>query len=56
MCQAAYGRREEAFGIHRALAGGGWRLPKPVWPPGNWLIVGKAMSGAFLAARYGPTA
>lgn len=50
----AYGRREEAFGIHQALAGAasayaGARL---AGHPVIALIVGKAMSGAFLAHGY----
>jgi malonate decarboxylase gamma subunit len=27
----AYGRREEAFGIHQALAGAAARMPKRAW-------------------------
>ncbi len=50
----AYGRREEGFGIHQALAGavaayGNARL---AGHPVIALIVGKAMSGAFLAHGY----
>ncbi|TKI05029.1 biotin-independent malonate decarboxylase subunit gamma [Martelella alba] len=50
----AYGRREEAFGIHQSLAGAasayaGARL---AGHPVIALIVGKAMSGAFLAHGY----
>ena len=50
----AYCRREEGFGIHQALAGAadayaGARL---VGHPVIGLIVGKAMSGAFLAHGY----
>ncbi|UMX80705.1 hypothetical protein MJ575_14005 [Klebsiella pneumoniae] len=42
-----------AFGIHQALAGAaGAYAPAFGRPPGNWLIVGKAMSGAFLAHGY----
>ncbi|PXX50978.1 biotin-independent malonate decarboxylase subunit gamma [Aquitalea magnusonii] len=50
----AYGRREEAYGIHQALAAAaaayaGARL---AGHPVIGLIVGKAMSGAFLAHGY----
>lgn len=50
----AYGRREEAFGIHQSLAGAvdayaGARL---AGHPVVALLVGRAMSGAFLAHGY----
>jgi malonate decarboxylase gamma subunit len=50
----AYGRREEAYGIHQALAGAadayaGARL---AGHPVIGLMVGNAMSGAFLAHGY----
>ena len=47
----AYGRREEAFGIHQALAGaaGAYAKARLAGHPVIGLIVGKAMSGAFLA-------
>jgi malonate decarboxylase gamma subunit len=50
----AYGRREEAFGIHEALAGaaGAYALARLAGHPVIGLIVGKAMSGAFLAHGY----
>ncbi|WP_428944197.1 biotin-independent malonate decarboxylase subunit gamma [Pantoea sp. FN060301] len=50
----AYGRREEAFGIHQALAAaaGGWANARLAGHPVIGLIVGKAMSGAFLAHGY----
>lgn len=50
----AYGRREEAFGIHRALAGaaGAYAKARLAGHPVIGLIVGKAMSGAFLAHGY----
>ena len=50
----AYGRREEAFGIHQALAGaaGGYAKARLAGHPVIGLIVGKAMSGAFLAHGY----
>jgi len=50
----AYGRREEAFGIHEALAGaaGAYAQARLAGHPIIGLIVGKAMSGAFLAHGY----
>ena len=50
----AYGRREEAFGIHQALAGSAAAYAKArmAGHPVIALIVGKAMSGAFLAHGY----
>jgi malonate decarboxylase gamma subunit len=50
----AYGRREEAFGIHQALAGaaGAYAQARQLGHPVIGLIVGKAMSGAFLAHGY----
>jgi malonate decarboxylase gamma subunit len=50
----AYGRREEAFGIHEALAGaaGAYALARLAGHPVIGLLVGKAMSGAFLAHGY----
>lgn len=50
----AYGRREEAFGIHQALAGaaGAYAKARLAGHPIIGLIVGKAMSGAFLAHGY----
>jgi malonate decarboxylase gamma subunit len=50
----AYGRREEAFGIHEALAGaaGAYAQARLAGHPVIGLIVGKAMSGAFLAHGY----
>ncbi|WP_342323290.1 biotin-independent malonate decarboxylase subunit gamma [Kosakonia sp. BYX6] len=50
----AYGRREEAFGIHQALAGAAaaYANARLVGHPVIGLIVGKAMSGAFLAHGY----
>ena len=50
----AYGRREEAFGIHEALAGaaGAYAQARQRGHPVIGLIVGKAMSGAFLAHGY----
>jgi len=50
----AYGRREEAFGIHEALAGaaGAYAQARQAGHPVIGLIVGKAMSGAFLAHGY----
>jgi malonate decarboxylase gamma subunit len=50
----AYGRREEAFGIHAALAGaaGGYAEARQAGHAVIALIVGKAMSGAFLAHGY----
>ena len=50
----AYGRREEAFGIHEALAGaaGAYAEARLAGHPVIGLIVGKAMSGAFLAHGY----
>jgi malonate decarboxylase gamma subunit len=50
----AYGRREEAFGIHQALAGaaGAYAKARQAGHPVIGLIVGKAMSGGFLAHGY----
>ncbi|SDY65911.1 malonate decarboxylase gamma subunit [Collimonas sp. OK242] len=50
----AYGRREEGFGIHQALAGaaGAYVEARLAGHPVIGLIVGKAMSGAFLAHGY----
>lgn len=50
----AYGRREEAYGIHLALAGAASAYAKARLEghPIVGLIVGKAMSGAFLAHGY----
>lgn len=50
----AYGRREEAFGIHQALAASSAAFIKAreVGHPVVGFIVGKAMSGAFLAFGY----
>ncbi len=50
----AYGRREEAFGIHEALAGaaGAYAAARLAGHPVVGLLVGKAMSGAFLAHGY----
>ncbi|MFC5476275.1 biotin-independent malonate decarboxylase subunit gamma [Paraherbaspirillum soli] len=50
----AYGRREEAFGIHQALAAaaGAYAQARLAGHPVLGLIVGKAMSGAFLAHGY----
>lgn len=50
----AYGRREEAFGIHQALAGAAsaYADARLAGHPVIGLIVGKAMSGAFLAHGY----
>ena len=50
----AYGRREEAFGIHEALAGaaGAYARARLEGHPVVALLVGKAMSGAFLAHGY----
>jgi malonate decarboxylase gamma subunit len=50
----AYGRREEAFGIHEALAGaaGAYAQARQAGHAVIGLIVGKAMSGAFLAHGY----
>ena len=50
----AYGRREEAFGIHAALAGaaGAYARARLEGHPVVALLVGKAMSGAFLAHGY----
>ena len=50
----AYGRREEAFGIHQALAASAaaWAQARLAGHPIVGLIVGKAMSGAFLAHGY----
>lgn len=50
----AYGRREEALGIHQALAGAvaAYANARLAGHPVIGLIVGKAMSGAFLAHGY----
>lgn len=50
----AYGRREEAFGIHAALGGaaGAYAEARLAGHAVIALIVGKAMSGAFLAHGY----
>ena len=50
----AYGRREEAYGIHLALAAaaGAYATARLAGHPVVALIVGKAMSGAFLAHGY----
>lgn len=50
----AYGRREEAFGIHQALAAAGaaYADARLKGHPVVTLIVGKAMSGGFLAHGY----
>ncbi|WP_075182173.1 biotin-independent malonate decarboxylase subunit gamma [Pantoea sp. 1.19] len=50
----AYGRREEALGIHQSLAGAvaAWATARLNGHPVVGLIVGKAMSGAFLALGY----
>lgn len=50
----AYGRREEAYGIHLALAAaaGAYATARQAGHPVLALIVGKAMSGAFLAHGY----
>ncbi len=50
----AYGRRDEAFGIHQALAGAAaaYANARLAGHPVIGLIVGKAMSGAFLAHGY----
>ncbi|WP_085646961.1 MULTISPECIES: biotin-independent malonate decarboxylase subunit gamma [unclassified Pseudomonas] len=50
----AYGRREEALGIHQALAGAAdaYARARLVGHPVIALLVGKAMSGAFLAHGY----
>ncbi len=50
----AYGRTEEAFGIHQALAGAAAAYAKArlAGHPVIGLIVGTAMSGAFLAHGY----
>jgi malonate decarboxylase gamma subunit len=50
----AYGRREEAFGIHQALAGaaGAYAQARQAGHPVIGLVVGLAMSGAFLAHGY----
>jgi malonate decarboxylase gamma subunit len=50
----AYGRREEGYGIHQALAGaaGAYASARLAGHPVIGLIVGKAMSGAFLAHGY----
>jgi malonate decarboxylase gamma subunit len=50
----AYGLREEAFGIHQALAGaaGAYASARQAGHPVLGLIVGKAISGGFLAHGY----
>ncbi|WP_437879465.1 biotin-independent malonate decarboxylase subunit gamma [Pseudomonas sp. LRF_L74] len=50
----AYGRREEALGIHQALAGAvdSYARARLAGHPLIALLVGKAMSGAFLAHGY----
>lgn len=50
----AYGRREEALGIHQALAGAvdAYASARLAGHPVIGLLVGKAMSGAFLAHGY----
>ncbi|MDB5979891.1 MAG: malonate decarboxylase subunit gamma [Pseudomonas sp.] len=50
----AYGRREEALGIHLALAGAvdSYARARLAGHPVIGLLVGKAMSGAFLAHGY----
>lgn len=50
----AYGRREEAFGIHQALASAAaaYATARLEGHPVIALLVGKAMSGAFLAHGY----
>jgi malonate decarboxylase gamma subunit len=50
----AYGRREEAYGIHQALAAaaGAYASARLAGHVVLGLIVGKAMSGAFLAHGY----
>lgn len=52
-CQA-YGRREEGYGIHLALAAaaGTYAEARLAGHPMIGLLVGKAMSGAFLAHGY----
>lgn len=50
----AYGRREEALGIHQALAAAAdsYARARLAGHPVIGLLVGKAMSGAFLAHGY----
>ena len=50
----AYGRREEAYGIHQALAGAvdAYARARLAGHAVIGLLVGKAMSGAFLAHGY----
>lgn len=50
----AYGRREEGLGIHQALAGAAdaYARARLAGHPVIALLVGKAMSGAFLAHGY----
>lgn len=50
----AYGRREEVFGIHQALAGtvDSYARARLAGHPLVSLLVGKSMSGAFLAHGY----
>eukprot|EP01133_Synstelium_polycarpum_P001552 gene1552-1813_t len=51
---SAYGRREEALGIHQALAAAAdsYARARLAGHPVIALLVGKAMSGAFLAHGY----
>lgn len=53
----AYGRREEALGIHQALAAAvdAYARARLAGHPVIGLLVGKAMSGAFLAHGYQAT-
>lgn len=53
----AYGRREEAYGIHQALAASinAYAKARMAGHPVIGLIVGKAMSGGFLAHGYQAT-
>jgi len=50
----AYGRREEALGLHQSLAAAvdAWARARLAGHPVIALLVGKAMSGAFLAHGY----
>ncbi|MEI1264735.1 biotin-independent malonate decarboxylase subunit gamma, partial [Pseudomonas aeruginosa] len=50
----AYGRREELLGIHQALAGAvdSYARARLAGHPIVSLLVGKSMSGAFLAHGY----
>ena len=54
MPSQAYGRREEALGIHQALAAAAdsYARARLAGHPVIALLVGKAMSGAFLAHGY----